>query len=58
MAVTSYSARTTTTYFGLSTDTKPTAQNGDRFVETDTQKVYVYNGTWTQITGANISVTI
>ena len=39
------------TYFGLSSDPKPTerANNADRFMEMDTRKVYVYdedNKTW------------
>lgn len=33
------------TYFGLSTDTKPTdgANNGDLFIEMDTSKIYFYD---------------
>ena len=32
------------TFYGLSTDTKPeTADNGQRFVEMDTGKVYLYD---------------
>lgn len=34
----------TAEYVGLSTDTKPTvANNGDVFIEMDTQKKYYYN---------------
>lgn len=55
-----------TRWFGLSTDTKPAASQGntpapdagDPFVETDTGKVYVYTGTgWSAaITGALVVV--
>jgi hypothetical protein len=60
MAVASYSQRTVTVYTGLSTDTKPaTAQNGDRFLQTDDAEVFVWTGAaWTQITGSNILVVI
>ena len=30
-------------YRGLSTDTKPTATNGDLFIEIDTGKLYFYD---------------
>ena len=30
-------------YVGLSTDTKPTAGNGDLFLEMDTSKVFMYD---------------
>lgn len=30
-------------YAGLSTDTKPAAENGDLFLEMDTDKVYAYD---------------
>ena len=32
-----------TVYYAASTDTKPTAENGNMLVETDTGKVYIYN---------------
>ena len=30
-------------YMGLSTDTKPTANNGDLYLEMDTSKVFMYD---------------
>lgn len=46
------------TYFGLSTDTKPsgTSLNGRAFVEMDTSKLYFYdaaNETWYEWTGGS-----
>jgi len=41
-------------YIGLSTDTKPTdnIKIGSRFLETDTDKKFIFNGTsWDEITG-------
>ncbi len=36
-------------YVGLSTDTKPAAAIGCKFIETDTGKVYLNTGAWVQI---------
>lgn len=41
-----------TELYGLSTDTKPAAQNGAVFLEMDTKKVYIYdaaNETWREL---------
>lgn len=55
MTIGVYSPHMVREYIGLSTDTKPTASSGnypgprtgDRFVEQDTGKVYVFNsGAW------------
>jgi hypothetical protein len=49
---------------GLSTDTKPAAGIGSKFIETDTKDVYLYEntGTWVQVgtlgTTAAVSFTI
>ena len=42
--------REVVTYYGLSTDTKPAAGNGDAFIEMDTGKVYFYDAEsdWTE----------
>lgn len=32
-------------YYGLSSDTKPAASLGDFFIEADTTKLFVYDGT-------------
>ena len=39
-------------YVGLSTDTKPTAGNGDLFLEMDTSKVFMYDesgASWVEV---------
>ena len=48
MAINAYHPRNSLVYFGLSTDTKPIAPIGSKFIETDTDKVYIYNNvaTW------------
>ena len=47
----------TTTYTGLSTDSKPTGcRNGDGFIEIDTGKLYLYNeegAAWVEITSGS-----
>lgn len=49
MAVTDTSHENVTRFFGLSTATKPTnAMIGATFYETDTQKEFVYDGSWTR----------
>ena len=43
-----------TTFYGLSTDTKPAAANGDSFIEMDTGKLYLYDADgadWTEFGG-------
>ena len=66
MAVARIVKSTVTRWIGLSTDTKPTASQGntpapdagDPFVETDTGKVYIYTGSaWSNaIAGAVVVV--
>lgn len=54
MAVKKYTPRSSTIYIGLSSDTKPGSaatsgvQAGDKFIETDTSKVYIFDttGNW------------
>ena len=41
-------------YVGLSTDTKPTASNGDLFLEMDTSKVFMYDESGTSWVEVNI----
>lgn len=58
MSITAYKPLNSTVYTGLSTDTKPSAAKvGDKFIETDTGKVYVALGpsTWSWV--ASISNT-
>lgn len=60
MAVTRVSHSAPATWFGLSTDTKPTTNSaqpgpkaGDRFVEVNTGYVYAFSaGAWTKVPGA------
>lgn len=65
MAISVYNPKSVREFVGLSTDTKPSnthsgngsiapPRSGDRFIETDTGKVYVFNGgAWSgAITGA------
>lgn len=44
------------TYYGLSTDTKPeTANNGSRYIEMDTGKLYLFDAEtaeWLEVGGA------
>lgn len=59
-----YAPQTSLVYMGLSTDTKPAAGIGSKFIETDTKDVYLYEntGTWVQVgtlgTTAAVSFTI
>lgn len=56
MSIGAYNPSNSRVYYGLSTDTKPTAAIGDRFLEMDSNKVYIYyNSTWNQC--ATISAT-
>ncbi|MGH8131895.1 MAG: hypothetical protein ACRETP_01475 [Steroidobacteraceae bacterium] len=66
MAINPYFPGTAAVYVGLSTDTKPAAGIGAKFIETDTSKVYLYlnTGAWVQVgvltagTGANVAVSV
>lgn len=64
MAVNVYNPSSIREYVGLSTDAKPTTggghlvepRNGDRFIETDTGKVFIFNaGAWS---GAILGATV
>ena len=39
-----------TTFFGLSTDTKPVAENGSCYIEMDSSKIYFYDAEGAQWT--------
>lgn len=47
----SYAPQTSIVFMGLSTDTKPAAGIGSKFIETDTSKVFIYMSTpaWVQV---------
>lgn len=51
MAVNAYHPYNSLVYMGLSTDTKPAAAIGSKFLETDTLKVSIRTnvGTWVQL---------
>lgn len=51
MAVNAYYPGNSVVYLGLSTDPKPAAGIGSKFIETDTKKVWLLDntGTWQQV---------
>jgi len=52
LGITNTSSEMNKEFRGLSTDTKPSANNGDVFFEIDTSKAYMYNGatsTWVEL---------
>lgn len=51
MAVSQYFPGDRTAYMGLSTDTKPNAAVGSKFIETDTHDIYLMlnTGAWVQV---------
>lgn len=51
VSINTYSPGNSLVYMGLSSDTKPTAPIGSKFIETDTGKVFLYynTATWTQV---------
>lgn len=51
MTVSAYFPDSSTVFMGLSTDTKPAAGIGSKFIETDTSKVWLMlnTGSWVQV---------
>jgi hypothetical protein len=51
MTINAYAPGSALVYMGLSTDTKPPAGIGSKFIETDTGKVFLYlnTSTWLEV---------
>lgn len=50
MSVSKYAPQLSKVYLGVAADTKPSAAIGDKFLETDDLKVFIYTGAaWVQI---------